>query len=178
MDQETLKSLVRYEPATGKLFWKERTAKFAKSKRMADSWNSRWAGKEVGTDNGNGYLVTNVLGKKYYVHRLVWLLNFGEWPEHIDHENGQTKDNRLTNLRSVTNATNRKNCALSKTNRSGIVGVTWKSGRDCWRVNITYKRKQIFLGHTKDLDEARRIREAANIKYGFHPNHGREVNGV
>lgn len=59
----------------------------------------------------NGYVVVNVGGKQWYMHRLVWTVFMGEIPQgyEIDHINGSVADNDLNNLRCVTPKQNRSN---------------------------------------------------------------------
>ena len=50
-----------------------------------------------------------IYDKPYRAHRVIWALVHGEWPEgQIDHINGVRDDNRLENLRVVTNQDNQK----------------------------------------------------------------------
>src|SRR5690625_5199426 len=44
---EQLRELLRYEPETGKLYWKARPAELFKDKRSHGAWNARYAGKEA-----------------------------------------------------------------------------------------------------------------------------------
>lgn len=75
--------------------------------------------------NKNGYckvaLVKNSVYKNFYVHRLV-AIHFIPNPEnkpHIDHINTDRADNRVENLRWVTNKENHNN-ALSVLNHSKV----------------------------------------------------------
>lgn len=54
----------------------------------------------------SGYLETSVYGKRFLVHRLIWLYHFGTWPPLIDHINGHRTDNRIENLRAADYARN------------------------------------------------------------------------
>jgi hypothetical protein len=64
------------------------------------------------------------------------------------------------------------NASLGERNTSSFVGVGWRNDRNCWRASITVNRKQIALGCFDSFDDAVSARKAAQIKYGFHENHG------
>jgi len=42
-----------------------------------------------------------------------------------------------------------------------------------WRASISVANRQRYLGTFDYLAEAVEARKAAEVKYGFHPNHGR-----
>jgi len=168
---EMLRKLVEYHPKTGYFFWKERRV----TSRFVQSWNKKYAGQRAFiTDNGNGYLLGRVDGKHMYAHRAAWAISYGAWPtDQIDHINGEKTDNRIDNLREVTNAENSRNSKKYANNRTGATGVHWRKNKSKWTADIRVNYKVIHLGTFDTFEEAKRAREAANAKYGFHENHGR-----
>lgn len=171
---ETLRKLLRYEPETGKLFWRERPVDMFTTSSYCDRWNSRYAGYEAFTSkNGKGYLVGRILGRTYRAHRVIWAMETGSWPvDQIDHEDHDRSNNRFKNLREVSNAENSRNMSLSCRNSSGIVGVHWNKQREKWHAQILVAGCNIYLGLFDDLSDATAARRVAEIKYKFHENHG------
>lgn len=74
----------------------------------------------------NGYVFVGIDHHVYTAHRLAWLMSYGRWPESgLDHINGDRADNRLSNLRAVSQAVNAQNQRRAHTdNASGFLGVT------------------------------------------------------
>lgn len=179
---EIARELLTYNPDTGKLFWKERTAKYFKNPKNPNytkSWNTKWAGKEALTNitrRNSGQISRlggRVLNKNYTAHRIVWLIYYGEWPKNqIDHINQDPTDNRIKNLRDVTNAENNKNKTLQNNNKTGYLGVSKRHGKYRAEINVNNIRKH--LGYYDTVEEAAAARAVANINYNYHPNHGKE----
>lgn len=161
--QELLKELYSYNEDTG-LFTRIKAGKGFPFK--------------LGTIAGgtsNGYVNIKVKNKKYSAHRLVWLYMYGHFPDGvIDHINHDGTDNRLCNLRVVTHKDNVKNQRLNKSNKSGHCGVTWKKSHSKWVANIKDNGKQIRLGLFTNKADAITARKEAEIKYEYHPNHGKD----
>ncbi len=175
-----VRELIRYDPATGKLFWLERDVSFFRDgKHSAEHrqrcWNSRYAGTEAFTSiDSRGYRQGWICNRHESAHRVIWAVVHGCWPaQEIDHVNGDRSDNRLANLREVTPQENRRNMSISARNTSGVAGVNWDARRETWRARITVNYKEIYLGEFSIFDEARSARKAAEQQYGFHRNHGR-----
>lgn len=168
------RQLLRYDPWTGKLFWRHRERKWFKSDGSWKRWNSLHAGQEaLAALDKDGYLRGRMLGKTYRAHRIAWLIETGRWPENeIDHLNGFRNDNRIKNLRDVTHSENGKNQKLSAVNTSGASGVHWDKRQRKWRARIEVSGTRRCLGLFDDLSEAVKARDAAAAEYGFHPNHG------
>ena len=160
---------------TGELVWKNRPLKHCKSERERKRWNTLFAGKTAfGTLMSDGYRAGRIFDCAVHAHRVVWLLANGDWPVgQIDHINGDKSDNRLSNLREVTASENKKNIKLPSDNKSGVIGVCRKSNSSRWQAYISIKGKQVRLGFFATKEEAIAARKAAEIQYGYHPNHGR-----
>jgi hypothetical protein len=172
-----LEQLLRYEPETGKLFWRQRSAEFFPDQRACNSWNVKNAGKEAFTATKSGYKVGALFSKIYRAHRIVWALHYGQWPEvQIDHVNGDRADNRLSNLRDVCHQDNGKNQRLRSTNTSGATGIGYVARLSKWRAQITDSGARLHLGVFPTFDEALAVRRAWEAKLNYHPNHGRVCN--
>jgi hypothetical protein len=181
---EIAKELLTYNPDTGKLFWKERTAKYFKNPKNPNytkSWNTKWAGKEALTaitrrKSGQiSRLDGHVFNKKYAAHRIAWLIYYGEWPKNeIDHINQDPTDNRIKNLRDVTNSENHKNKTLLSTNTSGYIVLSFYKSRNKYSAELVINGVKKWLGYYDTVEEAAAVRAVASINYNFHPNHGNE----
>lgn len=88
-------------------------------------------------------------------HRLAWLYVYGEWPDaEIDHINGNTGDNRISNLRPATRAQNGANRGRQTNNASGVKGVCWHAQSGKWRAMIRISGKSRHLGLFNDIGAA------------------------
>lgn len=167
-DIDTLHQLLRYEPDTGKLFWKERDD-------VRPGWNTRWAGKEAFTANdGHGYKMGRISYTIFRAHRVIMAMVNGEWPAHeVDHINGDRADNRRKNLRLVTRTENGRNTRKPAHNTSKVVGVSWHKASGKWRASIKTNGMGKHLGVFPRKADAIAARKAAEAELGFHENHGR-----
>lgn len=174
INQNVLIELLEYDADTGKLFWKKRDKKWFKNERIANAWNTQHSLKECFCIKSHEYLAGTIFKKRYLTHRIIWLLIYGEYPDQIDHINGIKTDNRLINLRNVTKSVNMTNTKISSVNTTGTVGIYWSKSSKKWFSRIQKNKKVIHLGFFDDKEEAISVRKAAEIKYGFHKNHGRK----
>ena len=171
------RDLLRYDPETGHLFWRERPAYLFEGKKRPASvlqaiWNTRYAGTKAGCMDGEGYIGVKLFDRHQLAHRLAWAIHYGVWPDQIDHINHDRTDNRLVNLRNVSVSENNRNVRLPSRNASGVVGVGWDSRQGGWSAIITFEKRKIRLGLFATIAEAATARKAAERQYGFHPNHG------
>jgi hypothetical protein len=164
---EYLRKRLRYEPETGKLYWLD-------CEDMPNNWRTRHAGKEAFTTvQSKGYRHGSIDDQKYLTHRVIWALVYGTWPEdQIDHKNGDRADNRIENLRVVSNTENQRNASKRADNTSGVCGVRWYESKGKWRAEVTVHGKNRHLGLFTSFDDAVAARKAAAREHGFTERHG------
>ena len=139
LTQQKLKELLDYNPNTGDFVWRV-------------SLNSRSSINSTAGSCSNGYRVIRINRKNYHAHRLAWLYTHGQFPQNqLDHINRIRNDNRIDNLREVTNAQNHQNRNLGSNNASGICGVNWHKRDKKWRAYIKLNGKEIIWNKTPKM---------------------------
>ena len=135
----------------------------------------RHAGDVAGCVKSGGYRVVGYKGKSFYAHRLIWKLVYGSAPkDQIDHIDGNRDNNKIDNLRDVSHKENQRNRRIAKDNKPGYTGVYFSRRKKNYYARITtLEGKRKCLGYFDDFDDAVKARKAAEIKYGFHENHGK-----
>lgn len=163
ISQSELRAAVKYDHDTGIFTWVKPISKKCQP------------GDRLGTVDHTGYVRLHVYRHKGQAHRLAWLYMYGVMPEgQIDHINGNRQDNRISNLRVVSNQENSRNQRIAKNNKYGIIGVYLRPERGYWYAFIN-DGGRINLGKFKTLLDAACARRSAEIRHGFHANHGRAV---
>jgi hypothetical protein len=124
---------------------------------------SRWHAAKA----GNGLLYVYRKHQSQKLHRLI--LGFPDGLE-VDHVNGDSLDNRKSNLRSVTRKENARNTKLYSDNKTGHSGVCVVKGR--YAVYAVIEDKNTYLGTYDNLGDA----IEARVRHGdcYHQNHGRK----
>jgi hypothetical protein len=117
-------------------------------------------------DNGNGYPVACINGKKQYLHQIVMGKNKGFVIDHIDRNK---LNNRRSNLRFITQRQNCLNSSLNKNNTSGYKGIIFDKRIKKWCARICPNKKSIHLGSFIFLEDAILKRKQAEKNYGFNP---------
>lgn len=164
---EYVRSILEYDPQSGVLTWRTNRGRRARE------------GDQAGCNHRKGrtsvvYRDVVINKKAYLAHRLIMLMVNGYWPpEQVDHIDGNGLNNRIGNLRLVTNKENGRNQPRHCHNSSGHTGVTWHKQRKKWHAQIVVDGKRHHLGYFIDKNDAVEARKRAEGTYGFHQNHGR-----
>ena len=101
---------------------------------------------------GKQYAFISKNGKKVFLHRFLMGLEKEEYSINkvVDHINGNSLDNRVSNLRICSHKENAQNC---RTN-SKVVGVGWLKYNKKWTARIMVNYKGIHLGNCNTYEEA------------------------
>ena len=124
--------------------------------------------KRVGYRRGDGYWSFTYLGKRYYVHRVIFYLVHGYEPPVVDHIDNNPSNNDPANLRAATTQQN-----LFNINRKGkSKGVSFRKRSGKWRAVAT------LMGVPKELGEFA-TKEEAQARYDEYTreHHGEFFNG-
>lgn len=117
------------------------------------------------------YARTRIGGRKnaryIRMHRLLMGDPLGV---EIDHRNGDTLDNRRSNLRHANRLEQSRNTGMRRNNTSGFKGVSFVARLGKFRAYIVENRKQIYLGlFVRAEDASAAYEEAAARLFGdFH----------
>lgn len=163
---ETASKMLSYDPNNGEFTWLQASAR-----------RNDLVGTTAGSLNNSGYCRIMIQGKAYLAHRLAFLLMTGRMPKkHVDHINGVRTDNRWENLREADSTQNGRNQRLRRDSKLGLMGVYWSDSRNSFQVCIgisdSGRRFKKPLGRFKSLLDAAAARKSAELRYGFHQNHG------
>ncbi|MBP9804995.1 MAG: HNH endonuclease [Candidatus Accumulibacter sp.] len=147
LTQEYLRSILRYDPETGLLYWVKPNPLWRKGK----------PGQIAGClHKSSGYWVLKIDGVDYRAHRIIWVMWYGVWPEReVDHEDGDRINNRIKNLRSATHLQNTANKKRRRKRRYPKGVDRLPGGR--FRAKICVQYKQISLGVFDTPEEAHAV---------------------
>lgn len=158
---EELRQLLRYDPKTGILYWRERGPErftsVAGSGMSQKRWNASYADQPAGRMTPEGYIIINFGGKRMLAHRVAWAMCAGVWPTGcLDHINANRSDNRIENLREASieqNAWHKR----SRRGNSRFQGVCKPARSSKWWAYVGRK----YLGSFDTEEEAAAARDAA-----------------
>ena len=109
------------------------------------------------------YVKTHYQGKHVSLHRMI--LNVNDPNVDIDHIKHINYDNRKSQLRIATSSQNQRNRWLQSNNTSGYPGLLWRKDKELWEVYITINKNRIYLGRSKNKEDAIQLRKEAEEKY-------------
>ena len=169
--------LVAYNSVTGIFTWVDREETSLRIK----AWNKRYSGRNVGSkyQKGKNYLTVSFTyegkAERVLLHRLAWFICKNEVPANqIDHINQVQDDNRIENLKVVSDQENRRNSSMQKNNTSGVTGVYWNKRMGMWVANCRINSKTKYLGCFIDIKEAEKIAKSFRLINGFSELHGKQ----
>lgn len=171
--RELLFQLLSYDAETGDFTWLPRPREMFPDQRTYASWNTNYAGKSAGYFKPHGYRYICITRVKYLAHRLSWLLYHNEpVPDRIDHKDGNSRNNRIANLRAATQSQNLANAGLNKRNKLGVRGVYYSERDKLFYVDVQINKER-YRGWFRTLEEATEARQNAAIRlHGEFARHG------
>jgi HNH endonuclease len=150
LTQDYLKSIFEYKD--GELFWKISKKGISKNKKC-------------GYLNNRGYYMVGLNNKDYGVHRIIYFMFNGYFPEFVDHKDGNKFNNKIENLRPATMRENNLNVKTKISNTSRYKNVCWNKEKQKWHVKIRHDGKNKHFGYYYDIEIAKFIAETMRNKY-------------
>lgn len=155
-------SVLRYEPETGEFIW------ISPPKNHPDLY-LKPAGSPV-SSRKKTYWAIQIDGKKYKRGRLAILFSTGNLPDVVDHINGDSTDDRISNIRAATVIQNSWNHKTRAKKSSCVMGIRQlKNGK--FQARISCNKKHISLGTFGSEADANSAYKAARKSY-FGEFHG------
>ena len=99
----------------------------------------------------------------FLMHRMI--LGITNSKVQVDHINGDSLDNRRTNLRICNNQQNNFNKGRRKDNTSGSTGVRWHKQAQKWHARISLNGRETSLGLFDSKEDAIAARLDAVIQH-------------
>jgi hypothetical protein len=119
---------------------------------IKNSWS-----RIVNSKHQRGYIkLSTPINKKtttLFGHHFAWWMVYREvvLDKLIDHEDRDTSNNKISNLRIVTPSKNTRNSDLM----DNFIGVYYIALTDNWRAEFYVEKKKIYLGYFDTFEEGR-----------------------
>jgi hypothetical protein len=114
---------------------------------------------------GQRYLRIFIDGKPRPLHRIIFMLCNGYIPKIIDHIDGDKFNNKIENLREVSQQENCLNRKHHKNSKSPYKNVMWNESAKKWSVMMQVNGKRKYFGVFKDIELAELVAIEARNKY-------------
>lgn len=137
-----------------------------------DRYKKLSAGRIAGSlkDSPSGmYWRVQIGNHKFYNHRIIWMLHNEEIvpPQiPIDHADGNTENNDISNLRISSINQNMQNSKMRTTNTTGYKGVFRNYNKFCAEIQVNGKRIRIGSSYTTAEEAHTAYIEAAEKYHG------------
>jgi hypothetical protein len=118
-------------------------------------------------DSKGKYIQVDFQNKPWQAHRFCYFMGTRKNPGRVqvDHRDRVYTNNKLGNLRLLTNGGQQLNTKIRSCNKSGVKGVCWDKKGRVWRSYITIDKKKILLYYGSSKEEAIKERKAGEKKY-------------
>ncbi len=153
---QTVLDMLEYIPKTGTFLQKKKRPRIK-------------VGSIAGCVTPKGYRYIQLGSRKYAAHRLVWFIEKGNFPSmFIDHIDGNKLNNKITNLREVTNKQNTENRKAQKNSKTGVKGVSFNSKLKKYVAQIQHNGKNHYLGVFDSVEDAEHRYKAEALNFFTH----------
>ena len=158
LNVDYIEDRLRADLQSGRLWWVD-----------ASKYHRPLVGKEAGHvrrgRRNKNYWVVRISGISYLRSHLIMALATGRWPDdEVDHKNGNSLDDSITNLRHATRQQNSQNIKTRKRLSSLPMGIRlMPSGR--YQARITIDKRQTYLGTFASVDDAKEMYQRARRQY-------------
>lgn len=124
-------------------------------------------GDRAGSVNERGYTHISVNGVRYKAHRLIYKFFKGDFNNDliIDHDDSNPLNNRVENLKAITQKENIQKKKQHSNNISGLSWVSWYKTYKKWQAQYQDENgKRKFLGYFTSKYEAYHLAAEATAK--------------
>jgi len=119
---------------------------------------------------GRGYPTVFIRKPRSFrkVHRMVAEAFLDEWDSSlmVDHKDGDTMNNKLSNLRMVTALQNKMGAKKAR-GISGFRGVSWHKTKKRWEAEMNHDGTRTFLGGFSKKEDAASAWNKKAVDLGF-----------
>ncbi len=137
----------------GELFWKKPRKK-------------TFIGEKAGHINKKGYHQITINKKIYPLHRIIFFMFHGYFPDCVDHIDNDKNNNKIENLRAATLTQNQYNKPISPKNTSGYKNVCLDKKTNKWFVRMRLNGKDQNFGSYFNKEIANFV--ASTMRHKYH----------